>query len=153
MGSEDTVERLVQNWGGPVTAFAEWLHSLVCHWERRHGCELSAQRLVELPTEAGCVVRDGYARQLLAGHRGAPSQLVKDGLASVFGVSGSHFDTTAEVLGVDSGDLDLLAILSDTGLRRLSTACHGLSAQSQSLLIEMAGRLRTVEGRHMVTEY
>jgi transcriptional regulator with XRE-family HTH domain len=82
----------------------------------------------------GCPLSTPYLSQLRTGVRTNPSNLVVDALADYFNVSPDFF--------FDPHGSEVLGKLASPGLRRLLSACVGLSDLSMELLVEISDHLR-----------
>lgn len=101
----------------------------------------------------GCRISTPYLSQLRTGMRGIPSDAVVAALAKYFGVAYEYFFTVPCVEDPEFEyleDGEVLAGLSDPGLRELLLTANRLSAVSLDLLADMAVNLRAVEARHIV---
>lgn len=94
---------------------------------------------------AGHRISKPYISQLRSGHRTNPSNETVTALARFFKVKPDYFFDRVYEAKVDR-DLEVLAQLQGSGLRRLSARAFDLSEDSQNLLTAMAERLRTSEG-------
>ena len=93
----------------------------------------------------GPSVTANYIRQLRTGGRDNPSKRHIEALADYFGVPPTYFfdDDLAERV---NAELDLVASLRDSGVRRIALRSRGLSADSQRLVQAMIEQARKAEG-------
>jgi transcriptional regulator with XRE-family HTH domain len=93
----------------------------------------------------GCPLSTPYLSQLRTGVRTNPSNLVVDALADYFNVSPDFFfDPHGSDPASSTGthESEVLGKLASPGLRRLLSACVGLSDLSMELLVEISDHLR-----------
>lgn len=87
----------------------------------------------------------GYLSQLVTGTRSNPMMDAVQGLARFFKVPITYFDAASDTRETDE-QLKIAAALQNAGVQDIALRSAGLAPASRQLLLDLADRLRDVEG-------
>ena len=139
-------EDMVSDSDKPVTTLAEKLNHLFTVVHPAGQGEYSIEHVCRAIEQAGGpTISTTYLWQLRKGQRDNPTKKHLEALATFFGVSPAYFfdDDLARQI---QAELDLLATLRDSGVRRLAFRASGLSPDSLAVINEVISRVRKGEG-------
>ncbi|MFI6218539.1 transcriptional regulator [Nocardia vulneris] len=130
---------------GAESDFAEQLNALFEQWQIDHGRLLTNREVAEMATAAGYPMSASYLSQLRSGARDNPSSTVLSGLARIFHACPDPAPTLVGAAAA-ARDVQVIAAVMDTRLRRLLSLTNGLSEPACDILITFSDKLRRVEG-------
>lgn len=110
------------------------------------GKEYSSAEVAAAIAEAGGpTISSTYVWQLRKGTRDNPTKLHLEALAGFFGVSAAYF-LDDEVAATLDAELELVAAIRDTSIRRIAQRSAGLSPDSLRTIADVIERVRVLEG-------
>lgn len=101
--------------------------------------------LAGIEAQGGPAMSIGYLSQLVTGTRSNPMMDAVQGLARFFKVPITYFDAASDTRETDE-QLKIAAALQNAGVQDIALRSAGLAPASRQLLLDLADRLRDVEG-------